>query len=32
LRRKLEADPSKPQLIKTQRGAGYILATNVEMV
>jgi two-component system, OmpR family, response regulator len=32
LRRKLEADPSKPQLIKTQRGAGYMFATNVEMV
>jgi two-component system OmpR family response regulator len=32
LRRKLEADPSKPQLIKTQRGAGYIFAANVETV
>jgi two-component system OmpR family response regulator len=32
LRRKLEADPSKPQLIRTERGAGYILATDVEVV
>jgi hypothetical protein len=26
------ADPSKPHLIKAQRGAGYMFATNVEMV
>ena len=26
LRRKLEANPSEPQLIKTERGAGYIFA------
>jgi two-component system OmpR family response regulator len=32
LRRKLETDPSKPQLIKTQRGAGYMLAAKVEIV
>jgi two-component system, OmpR family, response regulator len=32
LRRKLEANPSKPQLIRTERGAGYILATDVEIV
>lgn len=29
LRRKLEADPSKPALIKTVRGAGYVFATTV---
>ena len=29
LRRKIEADPSKPALIKTVRGAGYVFATNV---
>ena len=32
LRRKLEANPSEPRLIKTERGAGYILATSVEVV
>jgi two-component system OmpR family response regulator len=32
LRRKLEANPSEPQLIKTERGAGYIFATAVEVV
>jgi len=33
LRRKLEADPSEPTpLIRTERGAGYILATAVEVV
>ena len=31
LRRKLEADPSEPTLIKTERGAGYILDTAVEV-
>jgi DNA-binding response OmpR family regulator len=30
LRRKLEADASKPQLIRTQRGAGYLLDASVE--
>jgi two-component system, OmpR family, response regulator len=30
LRRKLEADPSTPKLIKTERGAGYVLTTAVE--
>jgi DNA-binding response OmpR family regulator len=30
LRRKLEANPSDPQLIKTERGAGYIFAAAVE--
>ncbi len=29
LRRKLETEPSKPSLIKTARGAGYILDCNV---
>jgi two-component system, OmpR family, response regulator len=32
LRRKLEADPSEPRLIITERGAGYIFATTVETV
>jgi len=32
LRRKLEANPSEPQLIRTERGAGYIFATAVEIV
>jgi two-component system, OmpR family, response regulator len=31
LRRKLEADPSTPELIKTERGAGYIFAAPVEV-
>jgi two-component system, OmpR family, response regulator len=30
LRRKLEANPSHPQLIKTERGAGYIFTAMVE--
>ena len=29
LRRKLEADPSMPRLIKTERGVGYLLDTAV---
>jgi DNA-binding response OmpR family regulator len=32
LRRKLEANPSEPQLIRTERGAGYILAASVEVL
>jgi two-component system OmpR family response regulator len=32
LRRKLEANPSEPRLIKTERGAGYILAAGVEIL
>jgi two-component system OmpR family response regulator len=31
LRRKLEVDPSAPVLIQTKRGAGYVLATPVEV-
>jgi DNA-binding response OmpR family regulator len=30
LRRKLEIDPARPGLIKTVRGAGYVLAAVVE--
>lgn len=29
LRRKLEADPKKPEILKTVRGGGYLLATEV---
>jgi two-component system OmpR family response regulator len=32
LRRKLEANPSEPTLIRTERGAGYVLAAEVEVV
>jgi len=32
LRSKIERDPKKPQLIKTVRGAGYVLATTVQHV
>ena len=32
LRRKIEVDPSKPKLIKTERRAGYILSVTVEVV
>src|SRR5262245_16025845 len=32
LRRKLEANPSEPQLIKTERGAGYIFTAPVEIL
>ncbi len=31
LRRKLEANPSEPKLIKTERGAGYIFTATVEV-
>jgi two-component system phosphate regulon response regulator OmpR len=30
LRRKIETDPAKPQVIKTVRGAGYIFVPNTE--
>jgi two-component system OmpR family response regulator len=32
LRRKLEANPSEPELIKTERGAGYVFAAPVEVL
>ena len=32
LRRKLETNPSEPQLIRTERGAGYVLAAPVEVL
>jgi len=32
LRRKLESDPSRPELIKTERGAGYFLNARVEAI
>jgi DNA-binding response OmpR family regulator len=31
LRRKLEADPSAPELIKTERGVGYVFAAPVQV-
>ena len=32
LRRKIEVDPTQPQFIKTERGAGYVFAASVELV
>jgi two-component system OmpR family response regulator len=32
LRRKLETNPSEPRLLKTERGAGYVRATSVEVL
>jgi two-component system OmpR family response regulator len=32
LRRKIEANPSEPQFIKTERGAGYIFSARVEVL
>jgi DNA-binding response OmpR family regulator len=32
LRRKIEADPSRPNLIKTERGAGYSFAVRVDVI
>ena len=32
LRRKIEADPSRPNLIKTERGAGYSFAAKVDVI
>ncbi|HYQ92617.1 MAG TPA: winged helix-turn-helix domain-containing protein [Candidatus Competibacteraceae bacterium] len=31
LRRKLEANPSEPELIKTERGSGYIFTAPAEV-
>jgi two-component system OmpR family response regulator len=31
LRRKLEVDPSAPELIRTERGAGYVFAAPVQV-
>jgi DNA-binding response OmpR family regulator len=32
LRRKLETNPSRPELIKTERGAGYFFNASVEAI
>jgi len=32
LRRKIEPDPSRPQFIKTERGAGYLFDTPVDVL
>ncbi|MEQ1880565.1 MAG: response regulator [Burkholderiales bacterium] len=32
LRRKIESDPSRPKLIRTERGAGYLFDARVEIV
>jgi DNA-binding response OmpR family regulator len=32
LRRKIEADPARPQFIKTERGAGYVFSVSVDIV
>jgi DNA-binding response OmpR family regulator len=32
LRRKIEPDPSRPQYIRTERGAGYVFSVSVEIV
>ena len=32
LRRKLEAEPSRPRLIRTERGLGYFFDASVEAV
>jgi two-component system, OmpR family, response regulator len=32
LRRKIEPDPARPQYIRTERGAGYVFSTTVEVL
>ncbi|HEV8646492.1 MAG TPA: winged helix-turn-helix domain-containing protein, partial [Burkholderiales bacterium] len=32
LRRKIESDPSRPTLIRTERGAGYFFDSQVQVV
>ena len=32
LRRKIEVNPSRPEYIKTERGAGYVFDTRVEVL
>ena len=32
LRRKIEANPSEPEFIKTERGAGYVFSVAVEVL
>src|SRR6202521_3664393 len=32
LRRKIEADPARPQYIRTERGAGYVFSATVEVL
>jgi DNA-binding response OmpR family regulator len=32
LRRKIEADPARPEFIKTERGAGYVFSVSVDVV
>jgi DNA-binding response OmpR family regulator len=32
LRRKIETDPSRPELIKTERGAGYFFDAKVDII
>jgi two-component system, OmpR family, response regulator len=32
LRRKLEADPTAPRVIRTERGVGYVFALRVEVL
>jgi two-component system OmpR family response regulator len=32
LRRKLEVDPSEPQMIRTERGVGYVFTLPVEQL
>jgi DNA-binding response OmpR family regulator len=32
LRRKIEPDPARPQIIKTERGIGYVFSVAVEVL